>query len=92
MPLDRFGPLVPPLPAQLTKAGWIADMPSYEIDTTTPYERVDQTYDLPLSAFMAANPNFRPETLTAIRFLFDGEAGGKLMLDEIGFRVPAAHD
>lgn len=88
LPLDQFGPLPPPLPAQLTKAGWIAAMPSYEIDTVTPYERVDQTFDLPLSAFVAANGAFRPEELTGIRFVFDGETSGKVMLDEIGFRAP----
>lgn len=88
LPLDQFGPLPPPLPAQLTKAGWIAAMPSYEIETATPYERVDQTYDLPLSAFVAANGAFRPEDLTGIRFVFDGETSGKVMLDEIGFRAP----
>ena len=88
LPLDQFGPLPPPLPAQLVKAGWIAAMPSYEIETATPYERVDQTYDLPLAAFVAANGEFRPEALTGIRFVFDGATSGKLMLDEIGFRVP----
>ena len=88
LPLDSFGPLLPPLPARLTKAEWIASVSSYEIDVATPYERVDQTYDLPLAAFMAANPDFRPEALSAVRFLFDGETGGKLLLDEVGFRAP----
>lgn len=88
LPLNRYGPLSPPLPARLTKAEWIAGVKSYEIDVATPYERVDQTYDLPLSEFMAANPDFQPAALSAVRFLFDGETGGKLMLDEIGFRVP----
>jgi dienelactone hydrolase len=88
LPLDQFGPLQPSLPAQLTKADWIAAMPNYEIDTATPYERVDQTYDLPLSAFIAANPDFWPEELSAVRFLFDGAVDGKLMLDETGFRTP----
>ncbi len=88
LPLDQFGPLQPPLPARLTKAGWIAAMPSYEINTATPYERVDQTFDLPLSAFVAANPDFRPQQMSAIRFWFDSAVSGAVMLDEIGFRAP----
>jgi len=70
------------------KADWIAEMPSYEIDTRTPYERVDQTYDLPLAAFAAADPDFQPESLSIVRFLFDGAADGRIMVDEIGFRTP----
>lgn len=88
LPLDRFGPLQPPLPARLTKADWIAGISSYEIDTATPYERVDQTYDLPLSAFVAANGDIHPESLSAVRFLFDGDASGLLLIDEVGFRPP----
>src|SRR5690606_6500322 len=88
LPLDRFGPLQPPLPARLTKADWIAGISSYEIDTATPYERVDQTYDLPLSAFVAANGDIHPESLSAVRFLFDGDASGLLLIDDVGFRPP----
>jgi hypothetical protein len=88
LPLDQFGPLQPPLPAKLTKADWIAAMPDYGIDTATPYERVDQTYDLPLAAFGAANPDFQPGALSAVRFFFDGEVDGVIMLDDVGFRAP----
>lgn len=89
LPLDDFGPLPPALPAKLTKASWIAGMPGIELTTATPFERVDQTFDLPLAAFVAANADFRPEELSAIRFLFDGGIDGKLMIDDIGFRIPA---
>jgi hypothetical protein len=88
LPLDHFGPLQPALPARLVKAGWMAAMPGIELATATPYERVDQTFDLPLSAFVTADPVFRPEALTTIRFVFDDEIDGRLLLDEIGFRGP----
>lgn len=88
LPLDQFGPLQPTLPVQLTKADWVAKAPGIELTTAVPYERVDQTFDLPLAAFAAADPAFRPQELSAIRFLFDGRVDGKLMLDEIGFRRP----
>lgn len=88
LPLDNFGPLPPPLPAQLTKAGWVAEAPGMGLALATPYERVDQTFDLPLAAFVAANAGFEPAQLDAITLLFDGATGGKVMLDEIGFRQP----
>lgn len=87
-PLADFGIVPPPLPAQLTKAGWIAAAKGYEIDTPTPYERLPQTFDLPLAAFAGADPAFRPEALTDIRIVFDGTVPGKVMIDDLGFRAP----
>ena len=88
LPLAQFGPLPPALPVQLTKAEWLAGAPGIEMALATPIERVDQTFDLPLSAFVSANPAFRPQSLSAVRFLFDGQADGQLLIDEIGFRRP----
>lgn len=88
LPLSQFGLFPPPLPVQLTKAGWIAAAKGYEIDTPTPYERLPQTFDLPLSAFAAANPAFRPEALTDIRIEFDGATPDAVMIDDLGIRTP----
>lgn len=88
LPLDRFGNLPVALPVRLTKAGWIAAAEGYKINTPTPYERLPQTYDLPLAAFEDANPAFRAGNLAQIRILFDGQSQGKVMIDEVGFRVP----
>ncbi|WP_374686698.1 alpha/beta hydrolase family protein [Promineifilum sp.] len=86
--LKDFGPLQPPLPARLTKAEWIAAAPGYQVVVASPAERVAQVYDLPLSAFGVANPDFRPEELIAVRFLFDGTAAGGVIIDDVGFRRP----
>lgn len=88
LPLDSFGPLPSALPAQLTKADWIARAPGYELTPGAAVEYVDQTYDLPLSSFVAATPGFDPAQLAAVRFLFGGAADGRVMLDDIGFRTP----
>jgi len=88
LPLANFGPLPPPLPAHLAKAEWVAASRGIEMTLATPYERVDQTYDLPLAAFVAANADFAPAQLATITLLFDGAAVGRVMLDEIGFRQP----
>lgn len=85
LPLSQFGPVYPPLPAQLIKAEWLAPLPGYKITLETPFERVLQTYTLPLSAFQQANPAFPPEAIQVIHFLFDGTEAGAVYLDQVGF-------
>ena len=53
---------------------------------TTPYERMLQSFEIPMSAFTAANPDFDPKDVATIRFLFNDEMSGKMYVDEIGFR------
>ncbi|MCA9970092.1 MAG: hypothetical protein KC425_07750 [Anaerolineales bacterium] len=90
LPLAPFGALQPPLPARILKADWVEPLFGFDkIQLQTPYERVLQTYVLPLAAFQAADPAFQPEQITAIRFLFEGAQGGDLYLDEIGFTSAA---
>jgi hypothetical protein len=84
LPLSNFGPILPPLPAHLVKANWLAGLNGFPGEVR-PEEVVLQTYTLPLSAFQAVNPAFRPEQISAIRFLFAGETAGAVYLDEIGF-------
>lgn len=85
LPLSQFGAIQPPLPAHILKADWIKPMLGFDkINVQTPYERVLQTYSLPLSAFQAANPAFQPGQLAAIRFVFNGQAAGSLYLDDGG--------
>jgi hypothetical protein len=86
LPLSQFGAIHPPLPARILKADWVKAVLGFDkIDVQTPYERVLQTYVLPLNAFEATDPAFQADQLTVIRFLFDGPEGGALYLDEIGF-------
>ena len=84
LPLSEFAPLPLPLPAHLVKANWLYGMNNFP-DEITPEEVVLQTYTIPLSVFQAANPDFQPDQLRAIRFLFDGRDAGAVYLDEIGF-------
>jgi len=85
LPLSEFGPVYPPLPAQLVKADWLAPLPGYKITLETPFERILQTYTLPLSAFQKANPNFNAAAIQVIRFFFDGIQAGAVYLDQVGF-------
>lgn len=86
LPLSKFGAIHPPLPARILKADWVEPVLGFDkINVQTPYERVLQTYVLPLSAFQAADAAFWPEEVTAVRFIFTGEEGGALYLDEVGF-------
>ena len=85
LPLSQFGPVYPPLPAQLVKADWLAPLPGYKITLETPFERVLQTYTLPLSAFQEANPDFDAAAIQVIRFFFVGTEAGAVYLDQVGF-------
>ncbi|MBK9054666.1 MAG: hypothetical protein IPL78_28290 [Chloroflexi bacterium] len=85
LPLSQFGPVYPPLPAQLVKADWLAPLPGYKITLETPFERVLQTYTLPLSAFQEANPDFDAAAIQVIRFFFTGTEAGAVYLDQVGF-------
>lgn len=87
LPLSRFGVVHPPVMAHLEKsqavsralnADWYAKL-------STPYERVLQSYQLPLAAFAGQDLAFDAGAIRAIRFLFDGAAGGKAYLDQVGF-------
>ncbi|MCB8985869.1 MAG: hypothetical protein H6659_18720 [Ardenticatenaceae bacterium] len=86
LPLSEFGPIVPPLPAHLVKASWLAGMNGFP-NKTAAEEVVLQTYSLPLAAFLTVNPDLQPAQLLAIRFVFDGGAAGATYLDEIGFSL-----
>ena len=48
-------------------------------------EDVFQTIEVPLAAFVEANPGFPPGALTQIRFRFDRTEEGAVMIDRIGF-------
>ena len=84
LPLREFGAIVPPLPAHLVKASWLAGMNGFP-GKTAPEEIVLQTYSLPLAAFQAANPGLTLADVTAVRFVFAGSAAGAVYLDDIGF-------
>jgi hypothetical protein len=86
LPLSQFGTPPPLLAAQLVKAGWLLGPAGFNITIATPFERVPQTYDLPLAAFQQANASFQPGTLTSLRFTFSGSEGGDVYLDEVGYR------
>jgi dienelactone hydrolase len=52
-----------------------------------PSEPVLQSFELPLTAFVKADPRFDPATLTTIRFVFDKSKEGVLALDDVGIAV-----
>ena len=84
LPLRDFGPVLPPLPAYLVKAGWLAGLNGFPAKIA-PEEIVLQTYTLPLAAFQAANPALQPNQLRALRFIFEGDRAGAIYLGEVGF-------
>lgn len=85
---NRYGVLPPPMPARLEKSRQVSKLLGYDFfpRVSTPYERVLQSFEIPLPAFTAANLEFDSSQIRMIRFRFNDENPGKVYLDEIGFR------
>ncbi len=79
LPLSHIHPIQPILHVTLTK--WPAWERYYY---KSPTEPVLQTYEIPLSDFVAANPDFDPGWLRQIRFRFDRTPRGVILLDDVG--------
>jgi len=80
LPLSHVRPLQRVLKVTFTK--W----PSWErFRYRSPSEPVLQTYEIPLSDFVDANPAFNPALLRQIRFRFDRTRSAVIILDQVGF-------
>lgn len=51
----------------------------------SPFERVLQTYTVPLAAFEGGGAAPKAEDVRAVRVLIGGEEGGALYVDRLGF-------
>jgi len=80
LPFSQFLPIRPALKVKFTKWNYL-EKKRYG----KPIEPVLQTYELPLSAFVEANPQFEPTNLKTIRFRFDRHREGVIILDKVGF-------
>ncbi len=75
--------VAPILKVQFTKWSYFDDM-AYKSAT----EPVFQTFELPLAAFVKANPQLDLRRLQSIRFCFDRTESGVIAVDEIGIAWP----
>ncbi len=85
VPLSKFGPVRRPITVRVLRWWWL-DRRLYG----KPNETMLQTFSLPLSAFVAAEPKFDPRAIRAIRFRFDRATGGTVILDNVGFDTAPA--
>jgi hypothetical protein len=84
--LGGGGPVVPSLPAHLTKARWLYGLNGFP-GKIRPEEIVLQTFTVPLAAFEPAGPPFQPDGLATVRFAFAGGEAGAVYLDEVALTV-----
>jgi hypothetical protein len=49
-------------------------------------EPILQTFEIPLAAFLEANPVLNPEELISVSLVFDKTPKGTIILDDLGFR------
>lgn len=80
LPLSHFRRLHPLLKSRFTKADAL-EKKRYESAT----EPILQFFELPLSAFVEAEPAFQPDELVTIRLVFDLSLEGVIILDRVGF-------
>ena len=85
LPLRRFMDIPPVLKARFTKlrkeSQWYGSA----------YEPTLQTFELPLKDFMKEFPEFDPSFINKIRFIFDGDSEGVIILDNVGFAEPLSN-
>ncbi len=79
LPLSSIGPIHPALTVRLAKSKWLEK--KYVEDFA---ERILQTYEIPMSAFISENSSFDPSKIKSISFVFDRSPYGSIMLDDIG--------
>jgi hypothetical protein len=79
LPLSHVRRLPRQVPARLLKSSVLSRAPRSE--------PVFQTFDFPLADFAAANPALDPARLRRVRFVFDRTPRGRVMLDDVGFRL-----
>jgi hypothetical protein len=85
VPLDLLTAFRPPLGTELFKWPGMGELTG-EYDWAFESERVLQTYELPVAAFLAANPDLDISKITAVDVTFDGRIAGVVLIDELGFR------
>lgn len=81
LPLSRIAPAPAPLRVQYLKVKRL-NQEQYG----NAWEPVLQTYEIPLSKLVEADPQFEPAQLQTIRWRFDDSPTGVVILDEVGFR------
>lgn len=84
VPLSAYGPIRRPLEIRILRR--------QDLEASSDHsELVLQSYHLPMQDFIAATPGFDPGTVRAVRLVFDRQAVGEVVVDDIGFsRLPSA--
>ena len=84
LPIAHWGALPPALPVRLAKDDLVAGLSSMDLARGAPVERVLQSYELPMSDFIGAEPAFDPARLSAIRLIVNRSTPGALWVTEVG--------
>jgi hypothetical protein len=82
LPLDRFGALPPPLPVHLVKHDLLVATAGMDVSVWSQAEVVLQTYEVPLSAFTEADPEFDPGALASLGLTVSRATDGALWIAE----------
>ncbi|MFC1495176.1 MFS transporter [Thermodesulfobacteriota bacterium] len=83
LPLTHYSGLQPVIKVQVAKAAFMNKNKDSEV--------VFQSFEFPFSDFVKVNPDFNPEELHQVAFVFDRTTKGVVVLDDIGFRTERGH-
>lgn len=84
LPLEEVGALPPPLPVQLAKHDALFATSGIDIHLTSPVERVLQTYEIPLGAFEAIDPDVLASEIVGFRLRIDRAHPGAIWIGDVG--------
>lgn len=76
---NDFYVMAPVLKTELAKWNYFS-----EVKKNMPVEKVFQFVQLPFSVFKKADPRFDPKQILQIRFIFDKQPAGEIIVDRIG--------
>ena len=78
LPLTHYSGLQPVIKVQVAKAAFMNKNKDSEV--------IFQSFEFPLADFVKVNPDFNPEELHQLAFVFDRTPKGVVVVDDIGFR------
>jgi dienelactone hydrolase len=87
LPLDHVTALRPPLPARTAKLPTFAARYRLRVDPPWPAERLLQTYELPLAAFVTTEPELDLDRLVAVTLRPADHRAGSVHLGTVAFRA-----
>lgn len=81
LPVSDFGSISPAIKVKFTKLKWLEEVYADE------FEPNFQTFMIPIHYFINENSNLDYKNIKQIKFVFNRDKSGEVMIDDIGFEI-----